>query len=408
MNCKSKGDDPGGGGDHPKGPSIYSHGGFPVASFSVEVGKKNRNFGSSSDQASPNPNAGGQRQQTVGANSSGPSVPPTGPCVGTTNRSGGSRSSLNNGQTATTFAASRSPSLAPITPPPKPLLLVFPATEGEYPVLVFQHGFCLVNSYYSQLLQHVASYGFIVVAPQMYTISGPDATREIADAAKVISWMERGLAASFPEPFQHTVRPNLSKLALAGHSRGGKVVFGIAKGTTAPISLNISALIGIDPVDGTGQGKSIPPPVLNFSKNSFGFSLPTLVIGSGLGPIPKGLLLPPCAPAEVGHRVYYADSSPPKYHCVLKDFGHMDFLDDCTKGLRGTLSYCVCKNGSCRKLARRFTGGLLVAFLKAVLLQDREDLDTIFNRPALAPIQLSLLEKEEIVQAGSPAIQKTS
>lgn len=52
--------------------------------------------------------------------------------------------------------------------PPRPLLIATPDEAGEYPVIVFQHGFSLKNTFYSQLLKHVASYGFIAVAPQVH------------------------------------------------------------------------------------------------------------------------------------------------------------------------------------------------------------------------------------------------
>ncbi|KAJ6771654.1 CHLOROPHYLLASE-2 CHLOROPLASTIC [Salix koriyanagi] len=54
----------------------------------------------------------------------------------------------------------------PPVPPPKPILIVMPCEAGEFPLLVFLHGYLLYNSFYSQLLQHIASHGFIVIAPQ--------------------------------------------------------------------------------------------------------------------------------------------------------------------------------------------------------------------------------------------------
>jgi chlorophyllase len=51
-------------------------------------------------------------------------------------------------------------------PPPKPLLIAMPSDAGEFPLLVFLHGYFLYNSFYSQLIQHIASHGFIVIAPQ--------------------------------------------------------------------------------------------------------------------------------------------------------------------------------------------------------------------------------------------------
>lgn len=53
-------------------------------------------------------------------------------------------------------------------PPPKQLLIAMPTEGGEFPVLVLLHGYLLSNSFYSQLIHHVASHGFIVIAPQVH------------------------------------------------------------------------------------------------------------------------------------------------------------------------------------------------------------------------------------------------
>jgi hypothetical protein len=51
--------------------------------------------------------------------------------------------------------------------PIKTLLIAAPEDAGHYPVLLLYHGFLLRNHHYSQLLQHVASHGFILLAPQV-------------------------------------------------------------------------------------------------------------------------------------------------------------------------------------------------------------------------------------------------
>lgn len=51
--------------------------------------------------------------------------------------------------------------------PPKPLLIAAPTDAGDFPLLLFLHGYLLYNSFYSHLLKHIASHGFIVVAPQV-------------------------------------------------------------------------------------------------------------------------------------------------------------------------------------------------------------------------------------------------
>jgi hypothetical protein len=51
--------------------------------------------------------------------------------------------------------------------PPTRLFVASPTVAGRYPVLLFKHGFLLANCAYSSILRHVASYGYIAVAPQV-------------------------------------------------------------------------------------------------------------------------------------------------------------------------------------------------------------------------------------------------
>jgi hypothetical protein len=55
-------------------------------------------------------------------------------------------------------------------PPPKPLLLAFPNQSGDYPIVLCFHGFMIPNSSYTQILHHIASHGYITIAPQVYYI----------------------------------------------------------------------------------------------------------------------------------------------------------------------------------------------------------------------------------------------
>jgi len=51
--------------------------------------------------------------------------------------------------------------------PPEALLLVSPTTIGVYPIFLFVPSALVQNYDYSQLLEHIASHGYIVVAPQV-------------------------------------------------------------------------------------------------------------------------------------------------------------------------------------------------------------------------------------------------
>ncbi|KAI3965510.1 hypothetical protein MKW92_016588 [Papaver armeniacum] len=231
-----------------------------------------------------------------------------------------------------------------------PLLIATPTEEGEFPILVFLHGFLLENSFYSQLIQHIACHGFIVIAPQLPN-SG-----EIESAKGVTEWLSVGLCPVLPP----VVRPNLSKAALGGHSRGGKIAFGLALSYTSNPKSNsdsslikYSALVGIDPVEGLMKGIPIPPLVLTYVPHSFDLDMAALVVGSGLGEIKRNPLFLACAPKGVNHEEFYSE------------------------WIKGAVTYCACKNGKSREPMRSFVGGITVAFMKAYLEGDDSYLNAI-------------------------------
>jgi chlorophyllase len=232
-----------------------------------------------------------------------------------------------------------------------PLLILAPNTPGNYPVVLFQHGFITRNEAYSEILSHLASHGFVVVAPQMYEpglaalLGQPTAAEEALTAAQVLNWLPAGLAGILG------YSPASSRVGFAGHSRGGKVAWLML----AADSSRAQAVAGVDPVDGTGgpfgnQTRAVQGP--------FTFSLPTLVIGTGLGGS--------CAPAGDNHEQFYAASRSPAWHVVIPDAGHADMLDEASAISASNL----CPGGPDRAAARRLTAGLLVAFCRGSLQGD--------------------------------------
>ncbi|KAJ6843045.1 chlorophyllase-2, chloroplastic [Iris pallida] len=272
--------------------------------------------------------------------------------------------------------------------PPLDTTVMSPLESGTYPVLLFLHGYLLSKDYYTQIYLHIASHGYIVVAPQTNAI-WPSSEVDITEAAKTSSWLSVGLNDSLPKG----VRADPTYRALSGHSRGGHAAFSLALGYDNPDSLKFSALIGIDPVAGFSQTLQFPPPtILTNQASSFALDIPVLVIGTGLGPDKKVPLpfVPSCAPEGVNHAEFYKECRPPCYHLVVTDYGHLDLLDDdAPKYLK-----CVCVNGSgCREPMRRSIGGIVVAFLEAKLgEQDPTDLQAILDDPEIAPAKLFPVE----------------
>ncbi|KAL4200176.1 hypothetical protein AMTRI_Chr03g55070 [Amborella trichopoda] len=272
--------------------------------------------------------------------------------------------------------------------PPKPLLITAPTASGEYPLFLFLHGYLLYNSFYSHLLCHLASHGFIVIAPQLYTVAGADCTAEINSVAAITNWFPTGL----PNALTKNLTPDLSKLAISGHSRGAKTAFALALGISTTTTLKYSALLAIDPVDGPAPGQQSTPPVLTHEPNSLVTQMPVLVVGSGLGHLKKNPLFPPCAPNGVNHADFFRECQPPAWYFVPSDYGHLDMLDDQTDGIRGRATYCLCKNGATRQPMRRFVGGVMVAFARGYLQGHFGDLRALIEDPGTSPVKLEVAQ----------------
>ncbi|KAL6008082.1 hypothetical protein ACLOJK_033588 [Asimina triloba] len=279
---------------------------------------------------------------------------------------------------------------------PCEMFIANPIEEGEYSVVVLFHGFLLTTSCYCEVMKHVASHGYIVVAPQL------SLHNEIDDGCTVLNWLSKGLQSLLSD--YPNVTANTTKVALSGHSRGGKTAFYVALGKKLPIKVDvpIKVLIGIDPVAGL-VGIQFPPKVLTYKPGSFDLQgRPVLVIGTGLGPKLKGGILPACAPVGLNHQEFYNECQPPCFHLVATDYGHMDMLDD-PSGMMQKMEYCMCVSGTKDKEAmRRFVGGMMVAFLQAYLDQPPrpDNLDAILADPThIAPVQvktpIQYIKKEE-------------
>jgi chlorophyllase len=243
---------------------------------------------------------------------------------------------------------------------PVPIILFYPLEPGTYAVVVFQHGFLMAAAYYSEILTHLASQGFIVAAPQMYEAGGlpigkPSTPEEAALAVQVLEWIRVNVSAFAGV----TARTDL--LGYAGHSRGGKVSWLLLKQDSS----RARAVAGVDPVDGTGGPMGGEERII---QGPFDFPFPSLVLGTGLGPVSSGPLQPACAPEGDNHVQFYDASASPAWHVVATEQGHLDMLDAATPGCGMECS--ACPAGPDRAGMRLLTGGLLAAFFRGSLQGD--------------------------------------
>lgn len=231
---------------------------------------------------------------------------------------------------------------------PVPLRIHAPVAPGNYAVVVFQHGFMARNDYYDDILGHVASHGFVVVAPQMYEpglaplLGNPTAAEEAELAARLLDWLPAHLSMAAG------VTARCDRLGLAGHSRGGKVAWLVAQANP----FRLSGIAGVDPGDGTGGPRGDQPRAI---QGPLSFSFPSFVLGSGLGG--------ECAPTGDNHVQFYAASPAPAWHIVALDYGHGDMLDE----PQATTAAALCNSNPDRAAMRQLTGGALAAFFSEAL-----------------------------------------
>ena len=233
------------------------------------------------------------------------------------------------------------------------------------PLVVFQHGFLMSGPWYSEVLQHLASHGFLVVAPQMYAADNlpfgkPSSVEEAEAATAVVRWL-RGAETTFGVPVDRRAP------GLAGHSRGGKVIW-TQLSTEADLA---RAIAGIDPVDGTGGPLGGETRILD---TELTFTAPALILGTGLGGQTGGPFAPACAPEGDNH-TRFAERSPGEvWHSVATDYGHNDLLDP---NPPGCLVCGVCAAGPMPAEFRRFVAGQLTAFFRGTLQDVPAALDLI-------------------------------
>ncbi|MCZ7557573.1 MAG: dienelactone hydrolase family protein [Bacteroidia bacterium] len=88
-------------------------------------------------------------------------------------------------------------------------------SSGPYPMIAFGHGFAMQTSYYNSYYEHLASHGYIVIAPQF-----PDTQHgELAqDLLACLDWLRQRNSDA-----QHALygAVDTSRAAVSGHSMGG-------------------------------------------------------------------------------------------------------------------------------------------------------------------------------------------
>ena len=222
-----------------------------------------------------------------------------------------------------------------------------PCGRPRTPAILLVPGFAARRDAYDAVGRTLASHGFLVVVPHMGAsglgalVHTASIDEEAEVVARILAWLPTHAGSVLG------VRVGVDDLALAGHSRGGKVCWRLLSRDPGAAR----AVFLLDPVDGGGRFATLASDTS--SRHSFGGSV--FVLGAGV----EG----PCAPPGKGHAAFAASAGDGAWHVVLDDVGHADFLDEPSARLGALL----CRGGANRAEARRRVAGWMVAFFREAL-----------------------------------------
>ena len=235
-----------------------------------------------------------------------------------------------------------------------PVVAHVPAGVAAPPLVVFIPGFQLDSRRYAGLADRVASHGFLVLrADPPDPIVGVDHNEMVDDVVAVLDW-----AAEAGEPLDGLF--DRTKIAIMGHSLGGKIAAMAAHGDR-----RIVALLGLDPVNGAGP--------LGFSRalpDILPSRVEALAIPVGfMGETTNGTGRTACAPEDENFAHFYAAATAAPWVAMwdFADADHMDFVDDTDR-----CAVCAaCPDGSADEAAvTAAVHALAVAFFRLHLLDE--------------------------------------
>ncbi|MBX3285124.1 MAG: dienelactone hydrolase family protein [Actinobacteria bacterium] len=192
-----------------------------------------------------------------------------------------------------------------------------PATDGPFPVVLFSHGYAGFPEQSADLTSHLASWGFVVVAPDHVerSLSGllGTASQGVApmdDPAVLSASLDAATADAERDGSPLADLLDLDRVAVVGHSAGARAAY-LTASSDDRIDAFVSYSVGLS--QGPDDAATEAPPVPE---------VPGMVmLGEADGIIPADT-----------SRAVYEGMDTPKYLVEIADAGHLVFSDICLIG----------------------------------------------------------------------------
>jgi len=236
------------------------------------------------------------------------------------------------------------------------VLLLYPKSSEPLPWVVFSPGFLFTGPAYRSWGELFASHGMsTALVSYAYSLFNPDHRVLVADLLLVLDALPT-------EAQRYGVRLDPSRVALVGHSLGGKLSFLAAAGR------DVRAVVGLDPVDGGAPGVIDPVRFPSAIAVMESIRAPVLLLGAEYGE--RVRFGTPCAPPDGNFRKFFEAALGPALEVEQRGAGHVDYLDNPNCGLLCS----VCWPGDDPTAARAQAQTYVLLFLQGHLLGKEEAL----------------------------------